>query len=113
LPSTVKDQAKLAAGGYGHRKRRSLKKPRKCFDFRLRSVAVVIMNDSTENGTTAHQSIALATRFWDRNLLFEALMRACRVEELDVIAHDTSQVRLVDDQQLIQAFFAHRSNPVG
>lgn len=69
------------------------------------------MDDSTKNVTTAHRSIALATRFWDRNLLFETLMRACGVEELDVIAHDTSQVRLVDDQQLIQAFVPRGSNP--
>jgi hypothetical protein len=38
-------------------------------------------------------------------------MRTGIVEELNIVTHDTSQVRLVDDQQLVQALFSHRTNP--
>ena len=78
--------------------------------LRQRGVAVVVMEDAVENIATARWIMALTTRFGDRNPLFAALMRACRVEELDVIAHNTSQVRLTDDQQFVQAFSPHGSN---
>jgi len=42
--------------------------------FPSRSVAVVAMDDSTENVTTAHWPSALITRSGDRSLLFDALM---------------------------------------
>jgi hypothetical protein len=58
--------------------------------LRLRSVAVVVMDDATESVATAHWTMALTTRFRDRNPLLEAVMWACRVEDSDVIAHDAS-----------------------
>ncbi len=50
--------------------------------FRQRSVAVVVVDDSTENVAAVHRPIALATYFGDWNLLIEALMRARGVEKL-------------------------------
>jgi hypothetical protein len=40
-------------------------------------------------------------------------MGARRIEKGDVLAHDTAQMRLIDDQHLIQAFFPDRAYPVG
>ena len=75
---------------------RTLKKPRRYACFPLRSVTIVVMDDATEHVATAHWPFALTTRFGDRNLLLEALMRTGRVEERDVIAHHASQMCLVD-----------------
>jgi hypothetical protein len=84
---------------------RTLKKPRKCSGFLLRNLTIVIVDDATENITAAYRAIALAIRFGDRNLLIEALMWAHSVKEGHIFAHDSSKMGLIDDQQLIQAFF--------
>ena len=65
-------------------------KPRKRAGFPLRSVTVVVVDDLTENVAAAHLSMALGTRFGNRNLLFETLMWARCVEESDVLAHHAS-----------------------
>ena len=41
----------------------------------------------------------------------ETLIRTCGVEKRHVFTHDTAQMRLIDDEEFVQAFFAHRSNP--
>jgi len=83
----------------------SLKKLGKYAGFPLRSIAVVVMDDATENVTTTYWPIALPIRFGDWNLLIEALMWARRVEEFNIFAHNSSKMGFGDDQQLIQAFF--------
>lgn len=55
---------------------RSLKKPRACSVFPLRSIPVVIVDDSTENVAAVHRPIALTTYLGNRNLLIEGLLRA-------------------------------------
>lgn len=47
----------------------------------------------------------------DGNLLVNLLMRTRRIEKHDVLAHGTAQMRLIDDQHLVQAFFPDRADP--
>jgi hypothetical protein len=44
---------------------------------------------------------------WNGNPFIETLMGTRRVEELNVFTPDPSQVRLVANQQLIQALLVH------
>ncbi len=69
------------------------------------------MIDAVQNGLTAHWTTRCSTRWGDGNLLIDPLMGARRVEKRNVLAHDVSQMRLIDDQHLVQAFFPHGSNP--
>jgi hypothetical protein len=71
------------------------------------------MNDATQNIATAHRTARCSTGWGDGNLLFNPLMRARRIEKGDVLAHDTAQMRLIDDQHLVQAFFLDGADPVG
>jgi hypothetical protein len=48
-----------------------------------------------------------------RNLLIDPLMGVRRVEKRNVLAHDVSQMRLIDVQHLVQAFFPDGADPVG
>ncbi len=41
----------------------------------------------------------------------DPLMGARRIEKRNVLTHDTAQMRLIDNQQLVQAFFPDRSDP--
>jgi hypothetical protein len=43
--------------------------------------------------------------------LIDPLMRAHRIEKRNVLAHDTAQMRLIDDQHLVQAFFPDGADP--
>jgi hypothetical protein len=62
------------------------------------------MDDAAQHVTTAHRTTGFFIRWRDGNLLSKALMRARGMEELNVFDHDPSQVGLVDEQDLVQAF---------
>lgn len=57
--------------------------------FPLRSVAIVVMDDPSQNVATAHRSMDSAICLGDGNLLFDALIGTCGVEERKVFTHDT------------------------
>jgi hypothetical protein len=65
------------------------------------------MNDAAQHIPTTHRTTGCLTRWRDRNLLIKTLMRARGIEELNVFEPDPSQVGLVDDQYLVQAFFPY------
>ena len=47
----------------------------------------------------------------DRRLLVQALVRARLVVVRDVVGQDAAQVRLVDDEEVVEALRAHRADP--
>ncbi len=59
---------------------------------------ILVVDDSAENVAAVHRPMVLATRFGDRNLLIEALMRARCVEELHIFTHHSSKIGLIDDE---------------
>lgn len=76
------------------------------------------MNDATQNSAIAHRTARCSTCWRDGNLLINPLMWARRIEKCDVFAHDTAQMRLIDDvqarssvQHLVQAFFPDGADP--
>jgi hypothetical protein len=71
------------------------------------------MNDATQHIATTYWATRCSTRWGDRDLLIDPLMGARRIEKCDVLAQDTAQMRLIDDQHLVQAFFPDGADPVG
>ncbi len=69
------------------------------------------MKDATQNLATAHRTARCSTCWRNGNLLVNPLMWARRIEKGDVLAHDTAQMRLIDNQHLVQAFFPDRADP--
>jgi hypothetical protein len=69
------------------------------------------MKDATQHMATAHRTARCPTGWGDGNLLVDPLMRARRIEKGDVLAHDTAQMCLIEDQHLVQAFFSDRADP--
>ncbi len=94
------------------KKARSLKKPRKCPVFPLRSVTVVVVDDSTKNAAAAHQIMTFEARLRDWNRLIKPLMWACCIEEFNVFTHHPLQVRLIDDQQLSLSRHSSRADRI-
>lgn len=79
---------------------RRAKKPHGYPDSRLRSIAVVVMKDATQNLATAHRTARCSTCWRNGNLLVNPLMWARRIEKGDVLAHDPAQMRLIEDRTL-------------
>jgi hypothetical protein len=110
-PDTTQGPYPLVIFAHGWTASRKAKKPHGRPDSRLRSVAVVVMKDATQHVATPHRTARCSTCRRDGNLLINLLIRARRVEKRDVLAHDTAQMRLIDDQHLVQAFFPDRADP--
>jgi hypothetical protein len=69
------------------------------------------VDDTTQYLTTTDWPIAPDDGHGDRRLLSYPLVGPRCIEVCHVLAQDTAQMGLVDDQQLPQAFFAHRPDP--
>src|SRR5258708_28260576 len=74
-------------------------------------MAVVVVQNAPQPISTAHWSVSGGYDSWNETLLCQALMRASRVVVGQVFTQDTPQMRLIEDQQFIEAFVAHRSHP--
>jgi len=77
---------------------RSLKKPRRYSGFPLGGITIVVVDDPAENVATVHRAMNLVACVRDGKVLNKALMRSRSVKEINVFAHDSSEMSRIDDQ---------------
>lgn len=69
------------------------------------------MDDATQYIPTMNRVFSLRYEFGDGDLSIDTLMGASTVVVLSVLAHCSTQVWLIDDQNLVQTFFPYGSHP--
>ena len=69
------------------------------------------MDDPAQYISTTDLAFGFRRWYGDGNLLIDALMGASLVVVLGVLAHGLMQMGLIDDQNLVQTFFAHGAHP--
>ena len=78
----------------------------------LIAYASQFVDDANEYIPATHWPVGLATGcFWGGDALLYALMRSRRVEELHILMRHPPEMRLIDDQHLVQILFSHGPNP--
>ncbi len=69
------------------------------------------MNETTQNLTTTNGSIDSRSIEWQRRCAVETLMRSTLVVVVTVVSENSSQVRLIQDNEPIQTLLAQCPNP--
>jgi len=74
----------------------------------LRGATIGMMEPAQDRDRADTAPIPRGYGGWSRDLLAYPLMRPFRVEVRDIRAQDTPEVRLAEDEEVIQALAAHR-----
>ena len=69
------------------------------------------MDDTTQHIAAFHCTLSATSFDRYRAPLRDPLVRACPVEVPNILCQHAMQMRLIHDQQFVQALFANRPNP--
>src|SRR5262249_46366002 len=72
--------------------------------------SIVVVEDATQNSPSADWSLASGLE-GNWGLVWNALMRSCRVVVMGVFGNDFPEVALVQNQQVIQTLLTNRTDP--
>ncbi len=90
---------------------RMVKKPDLQGELGLRSLTVVIVKNATEDAATANRTRTYGCGRGDRSLPVDSLMWTRGVVVSDQLPHDSSQMSLFDDEQIVQKLLPDGSHP--